>query len=91
VIRCRTSSSLVQKKDQKRRRRRRRRKKEEEEEKKKKEEEEEEEEEELQVTLMDAQKTLEMARKYVCQFDIKGSIVTMSNRLENELCKLKAQ
>jgi hypothetical protein len=50
-----------------------------------------EEEEQLHVTLMDAQKTLEMARKYVCQFDIKGSIVTMCNKLENELYKLKAQ
>jgi NTP pyrophosphatase (non-canonical NTP hydrolase) len=47
--------------------------------------------EELQVTLVDAQKAVEMARKYVCQFDIKYSIVTMCSRLESELYKLKAQ
>ena len=31
---------------------------------------------------MDAQKAPEMARKYVCQFEIKYNIVTMCSRLE---------
>lgn len=42
------------------------------------------------VTLLDALKRLEVARKYKCQFDIKDNIVIMYNKFENKLYRLKS-
>jgi hypothetical protein len=38
----------------------------------------------------DALEALELAKKYVCQLDIKYSINATRNRLENELYRLRA-
>lgn len=42
------------------------------------------------VTFLDALKRLEVARKYMCQSDIKDNTVTMCNKIENELNSLKS-
>jgi hypothetical protein len=40
---------------------------------------------------LDALRGLEAARKYICQFDTKNSIIVMCNKVENELYRLTAQ
>jgi len=42
------------------------------------------------VTLLDALKKLEVVRKCMCQFGIKDNIVTMCNKIENKLYRLKS-
>jgi len=42
------------------------------------------------VTLLDALKRLEVARKCMCQFDMKDNIVTMCNKTENKLYRFKS-
>jgi hypothetical protein len=51
--------------------------------------EEEEEVAEGRVTFLDELKGLEMARNYMCHFDVEGSIIIMCNKLENELYILR--
>jgi hypothetical protein len=53
--------------------------------------EEEEEVAEHKVTFLVALRGLEAARKYMCQFDTKNSIIAMCSKAENELCRLRTQ
>jgi hypothetical protein len=53
--------------------------------------EEEEEVAEHKATFLDALKGLEAARKYICQFDTEKYNIVMWNKVENELCGLRAQ
>jgi hypothetical protein len=40
---------------------------------------------------LDALKGVEAARKYMCQFDIEKSIIVTCKKVENQLCRLRAQ
>jgi hypothetical protein len=53
--------------------------------------EEEEEVAEHKALFLDALKRLEAARKYMCQFDTKNSIIVMCSKVGNELYRLRAQ
>jgi hypothetical protein len=46
---------------------------------------------EHKATFLDALKWLEAATKYLYWFDIKNSNTVMCNRVENGLCRLRAQ
>jgi hypothetical protein len=41
--------------------------------------------------FLDAQKALEVTRKYMCLFGIKDCIIITYNKLENEVYRLRAQ
>jgi hypothetical protein len=41
--------------------------------------------------IFDALNVLEVVRKYVCRFDIKGDIIIMCNKVENEVYELRAK
>jgi hypothetical protein len=45
----------------------------------------------LQTIILDSVKGMEVARKYMCQFDTENSNVVLCEQVENELYRLRAQ
>jgi hypothetical protein len=43
------------------------------------------------ATILDALKEQEPARKYLCQFDTENSFISLCNKVENELYRMRAQ